>query len=63
MEEEEEQRKTVLRKEENLKSHVMEERMEALRREMLVLLDAIRASEEELRAAAGLQSAALPPAG
>uniref|UniRef100_A0A087YK01 Tripartite motif containing 35-12 n=1 Tax=Poecilia formosa TaxID=48698 RepID=A0A087YK01_POEFO len=51
LEEEEEQRMSALRKEENLKSRVMEEKMEALRREMLALLDAIRAAEEELRAA------------
>uniref|UniRef100_A0A8C4GEB2 Tripartite motif-containing protein 35 n=1 Tax=Dicentrarchus labrax TaxID=13489 RepID=A0A8C4GEB2_DICLA len=50
LEEEEEARITALREEEEQKSKVMKEQMEALSREIAALSDTIRATEEELRA-------------
>ncbi|KAM4530919.1 nuclear factor 7, brain-like [Odontesthes bonariensis] len=48
--EEEEARLAALREEEQQKSGMMEEKMEALSREMAALSDTVRATEEELRA-------------
>ncbi|XP_047223741.1 nuclear factor 7, ovary-like [Girardinichthys multiradiatus] len=50
LEEEERSRLTALKKEEDQKGQMMKAKIEALRREMLALLDTIRATEEELRA-------------
>ncbi|KAG8007246.1 Zinc-binding protein A33 [Nibea albiflora] len=50
LEEEEEARMAALREEEELKSQMMEEKMEALSREIAALSDTVRATEDELRA-------------
>ncbi|XP_059186213.1 E3 ubiquitin-protein ligase TRIM39-like [Centropristis striata] len=50
LEEEEEARISALREEEEQKSQVMEEKIDALSREIAALSDTIRATEEELRA-------------
>ncbi|XP_059184488.1 nuclear factor 7, brain-like [Centropristis striata] len=48
--EEEEARMTALREEEEQKNQMMEEKMEALSREIAALSDTVRATEDELRA-------------
>lgn len=50
LEEEEEARITAVRREEELKSQMMKEKMEALSRGIADLSDTVRATEEELRA-------------
>ncbi|TKS71888.1 Nuclear factor 7, ovary [Collichthys lucidus] len=50
LEEEEEARMAALREEEEQKSQMMEEKMEALSREIAALSDTVRATEDELRA-------------
>ncbi|XP_075951714.1 E3 ubiquitin-protein ligase TRIM35-like [Anarhichas minor] len=50
LEEEEEARMAALREEEEQKSQMIKEKMEALSREMAVLSDIVRATEDELRA-------------
>ncbi|XP_059183167.1 nuclear factor 7, brain-like [Centropristis striata] len=50
LEEEEEARMAALREEEEQKSQMMKENMEALSREIAALSDAVRATEEQLRA-------------
>ncbi|XP_059186077.1 nuclear factor 7, brain-like [Centropristis striata] len=50
LEEEEEARMTALREEEEQKSQMMEEKMEALSREIAALSDTARATEDELKA-------------
>ncbi|XP_075951695.1 zinc-binding protein A33-like [Anarhichas minor] len=50
LEEEEEARISALRKEEEQKSQMMKEKMEALSREIAALSDTVRATEDELRA-------------
>ncbi|XP_031697415.1 tripartite motif-containing protein 35-like [Anarrhichthys ocellatus] len=50
LEEEEEARISALREEEEQKSQMMKEKMEALIREIAVLSDTVRATEDELRA-------------
>ncbi|XP_027134744.1 tripartite motif-containing protein 35 [Larimichthys crocea] len=50
LEEEEEARITAVRREEELKSQMMKEKMEVLSREIAALSDTIRATEDELRA-------------
>ncbi|XP_026198247.1 LOW QUALITY PROTEIN: E3 ubiquitin-protein ligase TRIM39-like [Anabas testudineus] len=50
LEEEEEARMAELREEEEQKSQVMKEKMEALSREIAALSDTVRATEDELRA-------------
>ncbi|KAG8007248.1 Nuclear factor 7 [Nibea albiflora] len=50
LEEEEEARVAALREEEEQKSQMMEEKMEALSREIAALSDTVRATEDELRA-------------
>uniref|UniRef100_A0A3Q3MG74 Uncharacterized protein n=1 Tax=Mastacembelus armatus TaxID=205130 RepID=A0A3Q3MG74_9TELE len=50
LQEEEEARITALREEEEQKSQMMKEKIEALSREITALSDTIRATEEELRA-------------
>uniref|UniRef100_A0A147AL44 Tripartite motif-containing protein 16 n=1 Tax=Fundulus heteroclitus TaxID=8078 RepID=A0A147AL44_FUNHE len=50
LEEEEEARLAALQKEETQKSQMVKERIDTLRREMMALLDTMRATEEELRA-------------
>ncbi|XP_026163814.1 nuclear factor 7, ovary-like isoform X2 [Mastacembelus armatus] len=52
LQEEEEARITALREEEEQKSHLMKDKIEALSREITALSDTIRATEEELRAEA-----------
>ncbi|TKS71852.1 Nuclear factor 7, ovary [Collichthys lucidus] len=50
LEEEEEARVAAVRREEKQKSQMMEEKMEALSREIAALSDTVRATEDELRA-------------